>query len=124
MNHDIVPMIVVGSLVYGVFKLVQLITEYKLKRRLMDKAQVDEGFSAALADSLKTLSRPRERESNPYPSLKWGLVTLGLGIALIITDFMEFDYRQSVLPFGLLLTGASAGFLIYYLIVIFTDKKS
>lgn len=124
MNHDIVPMIVVGSLVYGVFKLVQLITEYKLKRRLMDKAQVDEGFSSALADSLKTLSRPRERESNPYPSLKWGLVTLGLGIALIITDFMEFDYRQSVLPFGLLLTGASAGFLIYYLIVIFTDKKS
>ncbi len=121
---DILPMVVIGILVYGVFKLVQLITEYKLKRRLMDKAQVDEGFSLALSDSLKTLSRPRERDSNPYPSLKWGLVTLGIGIALIIVDTLEFDYYKSTLPFGLLLTGASAGFLIYYLIVIFTEKKS
>ncbi len=50
--NDILPMVVIGILVYGVFKLVQLITEYKLKRRRMDKAQVDEGFSLALSDSL------------------------------------------------------------------------
>jgi len=119
---DIAPIIVLVALIIGVVMLVRLITEYKLKKRLLEKAQADEGLSSALADSFKMLNR--QKEENPYPSLKWGLVTLGLGIALIITDFMEFDYRQSVLPFGLLLTGASAGFLIYYLIVIFTDKKS
>ena len=122
MINGIVPDLVIGLIIYGILKLVQIIAEYKLKRRLLDKAQVDEGFSSALADSLKTLSGPKE--NNPYPSLKWGLVTLGIGIALIVTNFMEFDYRQSPLPFGLLLTGASLGFLVYYLIVISKEKKS
>jgi hypothetical protein len=119
MTKDIAVVLVLGVIVYGILKLIQIITEYKLKRRLLDKAQVDEGFSSALADSLKTLTT--SKENNPYPSLKWGLVTLGIGIALIVTNFLEFNYRQSS---GLLLTGASLGFLVYYLIVISKEKKS
>lgn len=122
MIKDIVPIVVIGFIIYGILKLIQIITEYKLKRRLLDKAQVDEGFSSALADSLKTLTT--SKENNPYPSLKWGLITLGIGIALIVTNFMDFDYRQSPLPFGLLLTGASLGFLVYYLIIITKEKRT
>ncbi len=121
MIKDIAVVLVLGVIVYGIIKLIQTITEYKLKRRLLDKAQVDEGFSSALADSLKTLTA--SKENNPYPSLKWGLVTLGIGIALIVTNFMEFEYT-SPLPFGLVLTGASLGFLVYYLIVISKEKRS
>ena len=122
MTKDFAIILFFGAIIFGILKLVQIITEYKLKRRLLDKAQVDEGFSSALAESLKTLTT--SKESNPYPSLKWGLVTLGIGIALIVTNFMEVDYMQSSLPIGLLLTGASLGFLVYYLIVISKEKKS
>ncbi len=120
MNY-LAPVFIIGIIILGILRIIQYITEYKLKKRLLDKAQVDEGFSSALAESLKTLSQPKE--SNPYPSLKWGLVTLGIGISLIVTNFMEFDYR-SPLPFGLLLTGASLGFLIYYLIIITKEKRT
>ncbi len=118
---DIAPIIVIGALIIGVVMLVRLITEYKLKKRLIEKAQADEGLSSALADSFKMLNR--QKENNPYPSLKWGLVTFGVGIALISAHFLEFE-RHGILPFGLVLTGASAGFLIYYLLVVTKEKKS
>lgn len=114
MSEGLAIMSVIGIIAYGIITLVRLITEYKLKRRLIDKAEVNEGFSSALEDSMKSIST--NIEQNRYPTLKWGLVFLFAGIGFIVLEFIEHDFR-SPLPFGILSASVSIGFLIYYFLM-------
>ena len=67
--------------------------------------------------------KPTSEEINKYPSLKWGLVALMSGLGLILVEILRWenpdlmDYRESVLPFGILLVFVSLGFLIYFFIM-------
>lgn len=112
MNEGLAVISVIGIIALGIITLVKTITEYKLKRRLIDKAEVNEGFSSALEESIKSISTKVDRAS--YPTLKWGLVFLCVGVGLITLNFLEYDIRRSTLPFGILSACAALGFLIYY----------
>jgi len=120
MSEGLAIITVIGIIAYGIISLVKLITEYKLKRRLVEKAEVNEGFSTALEESLKSIS-PKV-EQNRYPTLKWGLVFLSVGIGLITLNFVDYDHRSS-LPFGILSACAALGFLIYYFLMKNEIKK-
>ena len=121
MNEGIAIVIVIGILTYSIIALVKLILDFKLKKRLIDKAEVNENFSNALEESMKTISSSYER--NRYPTLKWGLVFLFAGIGLISLEYLQYEFR-SPLPFGIILACTSLGFLIYYLIMRNEMKKS
>lgn len=120
MNEGIAIITVIGILAYGIISIIKLITEYKLKRRLIDKAEVNEGFGAALEESMKSITP--QYEQLRYPTLKWGLVFLSAGIGLSIISFFEMTYR-STLPFGVLSASISIGFLIYYFLMKKEMKK-
>ena len=100
----------------GLYYIFGLIADYLLKRRLIKSEQYER---VGILDTPK----PVNDEVNRYPSLKWGLVALMAGIGLIIIEIMKwnnkqlFDYRESVLPFGILLVSVSLGFLIYFFIM-------
>jgi hypothetical protein len=100
----------------GLYYILGLIADYLLKRRLIKSEQYER---VGILDTPK----PVNDEVNRYPSLKWGLVALMSGIGLIIIEIMKwynkqlFDYRESVLPFGILLVSVSLGFLIYFFIM-------
>ncbi len=114
MSEGLAALSVVGILAFGIFSIIKLITEYKLKRRLIEKAEVNDGFSTALEESMKSITPKYEQLR--YPTLKWGLVFLSAGIGFIIMEFFEMNYR-STLPFGILSASISIGFLVYFFIM-------
>jgi hypothetical protein len=120
MQDAIIALVVLGTLTIAIVSIINAVTSYKLKRKLIEKAQADEKSGAMLSESMKLLAA--KSESNKYPTLKWGLVTLGAGLGLILTHYLSFDY-DSPLPFGLLLTCISIGFLLYYFIMKAEEKK-
>jgi 2-phosphoglycerate kinase len=69
MHQSLAAMTVVGIIAYGIVTIIKLITEYKLKRRLIDKAEVSEGLSTALEESMKSIAPKYEQLR--YPTLKW-----------------------------------------------------
>ena len=77
MGEGLAIITVIGIIAFGIITLVKTITEYKLKRKLIDKAEVNEGLSSALEESMKSIFR--KVEQNSYPTLKWGLVFLFVG---------------------------------------------
>ncbi len=114
MNQGLTALMVIGIIAYGIVTIIKLITEYKLKRRLIDKAEISEGLSAALEESMKSVAPKYEQFR--YPTLKWGLVFLSAGLGLIALEFFDYDHR-SPLPFGILSACVAFGFLIYYFLM-------
>jgi hypothetical protein len=58
----------------------------------------------------------QHKAENRYSSLKWGLLMLSAGIALIIIDAMDVR-PDSTLPYGIFTVCVSLGFMVYYFIV-------
>lgn len=110
MDHNLVeilvPIGVLGTLAAGLVLFTNTLTDYFLKKRMVDKGIV--GNDAV--DLLK------KQESSKYSSLKWGLIILFGGLGLIILDAIPYG-PHSVLPYGIFAVSVSLGFLIYYFMV-------
>ncbi len=109
--------ILITAIVFaGIYYILSLIADYFLKRKLIKAEQYER---VGILDNPK----PTSEEVNRYPSLKWGLVALMSGLGLILVEVLRWgspqlmDYRDSVLPFGILLVFVSLGFLIYFFIM-------
>ena len=100
----------------GIYYILSLLADFLLKRKLIKAQQYER---VGILDNPK----PVNEESNKYPSLKWGLVALMSGIGLIVIEVLRqinpnlIDYRDAVLPLGILLVFISLGFLIYFFIM-------
>jgi hypothetical protein len=98
--------------------LTRLITDYILKKNMINKGFVNDDTQAIFKAHVHVSSE------NKYSSLKWGLILFFAGTALILLDFIQYDI-QSPLPYGVVTVGVSLGFLIYYFIVRMSlDNKS
>ena len=84
---------------------IKVISDNRTRRRLIDSGAT-EGMVAALFAN-------REQDPNVPASLKWGLVTVGVGLALVIVQFLPYDFEEPI-AYGLMLLFAGAGLLIYY----------
>jgi len=120
MGEGLAVLSVIGIIAFGIITIIRTITDYKLKRRLIDKAEVNEGFSSALEESMKSISTKREQTS--YPTLKWGLVFLSVGVGLILLHYLDYN-MNSPLPFGIISACAALGFLVYYFLMKKEFKK-
>ena len=115
MNH--LSEIIVTAVVFaGIYYILSLLADFLLKRKLIKAEQYER---VGILDNPK----PVNQEANKYPSLKWGLVALMSGLGLILVEWLRYidpeliNYRESVLPFGILLVFVSLGFLIYFFIM-------
>ena len=68
MIEDMVPIFILGVIGYFILELVKVVSENRLRNRLIDKGLVDEKSKLLL-----------ESRSPPQPegSLKWGIVLIG-----------------------------------------------
>ena len=82
-------------------------TDYILKKKMIEKGFVN--------DETQAIFKQQSGNDGKYGSLKWGLITLSAGLALIILEYVEFR-RDSPLPYGVLAVFISVGFLAYYFI--------
>lgn len=92
-----------------IFGIVKLVSDNRLRHKIVDKELVN--------TDLKGLFTP-----SPYPALKWALVLIGAGIAVVISIFVEVP-KNELLMVALMLIFGGLGFLIYFMIVRNIENK-
>ncbi len=86
--------------------IIKLALDYRMRRQLIDKGMVDE--------NIKYLSRTNG-ETRPLSSLKWALVLIGLGLAVVVGQLVPHRMTEEITFAGMFLF-AGLGLLVYYLI--------
>jgi len=99
---------ILGSLGGAVYLFTKTVTDYILKKKMIEKGFVNEETQA--------IFKQQQNIDSKYPSLKWGLLILMAGLALIVMEYVPTS-PDSPLPYGLFAVFVSAGFLIYYFLV-------
>jgi hypothetical protein len=101
---------------FAMYHIIKLISDHLLRRKLIKAGHVEQvGILEA--------PKPTSDEVNKYPSLKWGLVAFMSGLGFILIEVLRqinpelINYRDAVLPIGILLVFVSLGFLIYFFIM-------
>ena len=111
MSHNLVealvPLFVFAGISTLVYIIINGITSYVIKKKLIDKGYVNEESQSLFTKNLT--------ESNRLSSLKWGLVITFAGMAMILMEVIPYSH-DSPLPFGLLAIFVGGGFLVYYFI--------
>jgi hypothetical protein len=112
MNDDLrdilMPISIIGSFGTSVYFFVKVMTDYILKKKMIEKGFVN--------DDTQAIFKQQTATDGKYASLKWGLLTLAGGLALVVLEFVD-TRPNSPLPYGLLAVFISVGFLAYYFLV-------
>jgi hypothetical protein len=103
----LMPMTIIGSFGASLFFFTRTLTDYILKKKMIEKGFVNEDTQAIFK---------RHAAENKYASLKWGLIIFFAGISLVLLEYIPYD-AQSPLPYGIFTVSVSLGFLIYYFLV-------
>ncbi|NQZ79202.1 MAG: hypothetical protein HRT61_24240 [Ekhidna sp.] len=103
--QELIPIIAIISVFGSTILFVSTLTNYSLKRKLIDKDMVS-------PETINLFKKQNSKQS----ALKWGLLVLFGGLGLIIIDAMGLDGDEAM-PYGIEAVCISIGFLIYYAIV-------
>ena len=87
--------------------IVKVISDNRIRRKVLDQRVSDELAEAILKNNAAAPSA--------LSALKWGLVVLAVGGALVLVQLLSIDADEP-LTFGLLFLAAGAGLVSYYLI--------
>ena len=104
----LMPISILGSLGAAIYFFTKVMTDYILKKKMIDKGFVNEDTQAIFKQHVVDVD-------NKYSSLKWGLIIFFAGLSLVILEFIPYS-SYSPLPYGLFAVSVSIGFLIYYFI--------
>ncbi|HCY40195.1 MAG TPA: hypothetical protein DHV48_02410 [Prolixibacteraceae bacterium] len=110
---------------FAIFQILKSFTDFLLKRKIIKAGHFE---NAGILEQKVATVATENQEANKYPSLKWGLVAFFAGIGFIVIhqlspSYNDYDFMNSMLPFGIELVSISLGFIIYFLIVNFSKKK-
>jgi len=100
LSDVLIPAVVFAAIV----AIVKIIADANTRSRLINKGMVDEKVKHLFT---------KDAQLQRLSSLKWGMVLVGIGLALFISQIAdEYITDQSV--FGLMFLFAGIAFLIYY----------
>jgi hypothetical protein len=108
MEHVLMPIAIIGSFGTSLYFFTKVLTDYILKKKMIEKGFVNE--------ESQSIFKSHSVEDNKYSSLKWGLIALSGGIALIVMDSLEVR-PDSTMPYGIFAVSLSIGFLLYFFLV-------
>ncbi|MGB2696376.1 MAG: DUF6249 domain-containing protein [Candidatus Zixiibacteriota bacterium] len=98
--------------------IVKIILEHFTRKKLIEKEMLDENVKYLYAD---------KPENRVLSSLKWGMILIGIGIAVFIGQIVPPELQEEVTIGGMFVL-AGLGLVIYYLfankIVKKIDEKS
>ncbi len=103
----LMPLTIIGSFGAAIYFFTKVMTDYILKKRMIDKGFVNEDTQAIFK---------QHTADNRFSSLKWGLIVFFAGLSLIIMEYIPVS-PESPLPYGLFALSVSLGFLIYYFVI-------
>jgi len=88
--------------------VIKVISDNRIRRRLIEADQVDE--------KIKYLYfRSGRRMGEPLSSVKWGMVLVAIGLALLLGQLFPYDITE-MMTTGFMFLFAGFAFLIYYFI--------
>lgn len=102
-TNVLTPLVILGTLATGVILTTKTLTDYFLRKRMVDKGLMGDQAAAMLQKEVNDKMGP----------LKWGLIVLFGGIGLILISALDLD-PDSALPFGVFAVSLSLGFLVYF----------
>jgi len=102
MQEAVEMAVVFGSIII----IVKFLTEYFLRRRLIDKGLVDEKVKYLFADAGMT---------HLLSNIKWGLILVAIGLALFWKQISPYRVEDETI-LGLMFLLGGIGFLVYYFI--------
>ena len=95
--------LIVAIIFFSIVGVVKVISDNRLRQKLIDKGQLDENVKYLYSSSThQTLS-----------SLKWGFVLIGLGLALLLGQLVPSDVKDEVIIGGMFIL-AGLGLLVFY----------
>jgi len=100
MDYEFLIPIAFFVLIYAIIKV---LSDNKVRQRLIERGQIDE--------NVKLLFAPHT-EARHLTNLKWGMVSLAIGLALLIDSFL-YSLNDTA-KVGIVLIFAGVAFLIYY----------
>lgn len=101
--HDWIPPVAFFVIVAVIIKM---FLDYRMRRRLIDKGLVDENIKHLF---------PNESVGQRLTALKWGLVLVGIGAAVLIGQL--FPYRISdEITISLMFIFSGVGLLVFYIV--------
>lgn len=100
--NAIVPVFVVGIFWFTVLAIVRAALDFSLRKKILSKDMNSEEVKALLHKGTGV---------DPYPNLKWGMVLMGIGSAVIVGNYLNNDQITA----GLMLLLGGLGFLVYFL---------
>ena len=111
LNH--VEILVPVALFACITLMVKFITDSRVRRAAIEKEMVNENIKYLFANHF---------EANIPSSLKWGIVSVFIGIAFIITQFISYEYSDQASA-GVIFILAGAGLLVYYFLASIIVKR-
>ena len=106
-NEVLMPISILGSFGLSVYFFTKVMTDYILKKKMIDKGYVNEDTQSIFK---------QQTSENKYSALKWGLIIFFASLALVMMEYVPAG-PESPLPYGMFAVSVSLGFLIYYYIV-------
>ena len=98
------PQIIIVPVVFLTFySMLKIFFEYRLKRSLVEKGLVKEG-------QLLVAAAPGFQ---PLVSVKWGLVLIGIGLAVLLGQLFPREISETAMM-GMIFLFAGVGFLVFY----------
>jgi hypothetical protein len=94
--------------------IVKIIVDNSTRRKLIDKGMVDENVKYLFPDKIK---------SQTLSSLKWGMVSIGVGLAVFVGQMFGADLVEEV-TIGAMFVFAGLALVIYYPIANRMMKKA
>ncbi len=95
------------SVVFGsIIMVVKFLTEYALRKKLIEKGLVDEKVKYLFADAGMT---------HLLSNIKWGLILVAIGLALFWKQISPYRVEDETI-WGLMFLLGGIGFLVYYFI--------
>lgn len=106
MDGEVAGAVISGIFLVSVIMLIKLLSDNKIRHKLIDKGMVDE--------NIKYLYGRNEVYGVPS-ALKWGMVLIGVGLAFLIGQLVPIRYEGEV-TVGCMFFFGGVGLVMYYFI--------
>jgi hypothetical protein len=118
MSEEMVPIFVLGIIGYFVLELVRVVSENRLRHKLIEKGLVDEKVNILFA------SRPAAQSAS---SLKWGIVLIAVGLAFMFAYWIHAWVPSAIreeIAAGVVFFMAGLAMIVFYAIARRQEKKN
>ncbi|MFQ5708751.1 MAG: DUF6249 domain-containing protein [bacterium] len=106
MSGDLVPIIIVPVIFFSFVALVKIISDNAVRRKLIEKGLVDENVKHLYVNSL---------EQQVPASLKWGMVLVAIGAAILIGQMFPRSFSDEATVSGMFIM-AGLALIAYYFV--------